>query len=179
MDTARLTRSISAQRIAGVVIGSLLMALAAHASVPLPFSPVPLTGQTLALPLVVALLGTGGAVASLVLYILEGFAGFPVFAHSGFMWATAGYLFAFPAAAWVTGALFDRGMFANWPARFAAILVGSIVVLAGGWSWLSFFSGPVAAFTLGVAPFLIGDAVKCALATLLAPAFRSAGSPLR
>jgi biotin transport system substrate-specific component len=174
-----LGRTLTAQRVAGVVIGSLLMAAAAHASVPLPFSPVPITGQTLALPLIVALLGTGGAVASLVLYLLEGLAGFPVFSHAGFLWATAGYLFAFPAAAYVTGLLFERGLYANPFARFAAIAAGSLVVLAGGWAWLSFFSGPAAAFALGVTPFLIGDAVKSAIATLLAPLFRSAGALFR
>jgi biotin transport system substrate-specific component len=165
--------------VAGIAIGSLLMALAAQASVPVPFSPVPISGQTLALPLIVALLGTRAATGAMLLYLAEGAIGLPVFAHAGFMWATAGYLIAFPFAAWLTGVLFDRGMFALPLPRFAAILTGSMAVLAGGWAWLSFFTGPAAAFAAGVMPFLAGDLLKTLIATLAAPAFKKAGATLR
>ena len=95
-----------------VIAGSLLMALSAHVSIPVPWSPVPVTGQTFALALVVALLGTRGAVAALIVYLGEGALGLPVFSTGGsalsFVGPTGGYLIAFPIAAFVTGWLFDR-----------------------------------------------------------------------
>jgi biotin transport system substrate-specific component len=155
------------------------MALASHASVAVPFSPVPITGQTLAIPILVALLGTRGSVASLILYLGEGLVGLPVFAHAGSLLPSLGYLIAFPMCAWLTGVLFDRGMFENVALRFCAILAGSIVVLAGGWAWLSTLVGPQTAFVTGVAPFVVGDLVKTIVATLVTPAFRKAGGLLR
>jgi biotin transport system substrate-specific component len=155
------------------------MAIAAHASVSVPFSPVPITGQTLAIPILVALLGTRGSVWSLMLYLGEGFLGLPVFSHAGSLVPTLGYLIAFPLCAWLTGALFDRGMFDNAALRSAAIVAGSIVVLAGGWAWLATIAGPQVAFVTGVAPFLIGDLIKSAIAAAVLPAFRKAGTILR
>jgi biotin transport system substrate-specific component len=109
-------------------------------------------------------------------YLAEGALGLPFFrAGAGglghLLGPTAGYLLAFPAAAFVTGLLAERG----WDRRFltaaAAMALGSFVILAGGWAWLAlFFRGAAEAFWMGVVPFLAGDVVKIALAAALLPA---------
>jgi len=164
-------------RSAALVVGfSLLTALAAQVVVPLPWTPVPLTGQTFAVLLTGALLGPRLGALALAAYLVEGAAGLPFFrAGAGgaqhLAGPTAGYLFAFPAAAYVTGRLAERG----WDRRFltaaAAMALGSLVILAGGWAWLSVLTGSASkAFSLGVAPFLVGDLVKIALAAAALPA---------
>lgn len=158
------------------VVGfSLLTAAAAQVVVPLPFTPVPLTGQTFAVLLTGALLGPRLGALAMLAYLAEGAAGLPFFRGGAggvghFSGATAGYLLAFPAAAYVTGALAERG----WDRRFlsaaAAMALGSFVILAGGWAWLALmFKGGAEAFQLGVAPFLPGDVVKIALAAAVLP----------
>jgi biotin transport system substrate-specific component len=159
-----------------VVAFSLVTALAAQVVIPLPFTPVPLTGQTFAVLLTGALLGSRLGALAMLAYLAEGAAGLPFFrAGAGgvghLLGPTAGYLLAFPAAAYVAGLLAERG----WDRRFltaaAAMALGSVVVLAGGWAWLAFALGSAArAFELGVAPFLVGDVVKIALAAALLPA---------
>ncbi len=164
-------------RSALVVVGfSLLTALAAQLVVPLPFTPVPLTGQTFAVLLTGALLGPRLGALAMLAYLAEGAAGLPFFRGGAggvnhLSGATAGYLFAFPAAAYVTGYLAERG----WDRRFltaaAAMALGSLVILACGWGWLTLLTGNAAgAFKLGVAPFLPGDVVKIALAAAALPA---------
>lgn len=164
-------------RSALVVVGfSLLTAAAAQVVVPLPFTPVPLTGQTFAVLLTGALLGPRLGGMAMFAYLLEGAAGLPFFRGGAggighFSGATGGYLLAFPAAAYVTGLLAERG----WDRRFvtaaAAMALGSFVILAGGWAWLALmFRTPSEAFWLGVAPFLPGDVLKIALAAAALPA---------
>ncbi len=125
--------------VALVVAFSLLTALAAQVSVPLPWTPVPLTGQTFAVLLTGALLGSRLGALAMLAYLAEGAAGLPFFrngaggAHYLLFSPTTGYLLAFPLAAFVTGLLAERG----WDRRFltaaAAMFVGSLVILAGGW----------------------------------------------
>ncbi|HEX8151433.1 MAG TPA: biotin transporter BioY [Pyrinomonadaceae bacterium] len=164
-------------RSALLVVGfSLLTAAAAQVSVPLPFTPVPLTGQTFAVLLTGALLGPRLGALAMLAYLAEGAAGLPFFRGGAggaghFSGATAGYLLAFPAAAYVTGRLAERG----WDRRFLtaalAMALGSFVILACGWAWLALmFKGGAEAFRLGVAPFLPGDVVKVALAAAALPA---------
>jgi biotin transport system substrate-specific component len=164
-------------RSAALVVGfSLLTALAAQVVVPLPFTPVPLTAQTFAVLLTGALLGPRLGVLAMLAYLAEGAAGLPFFrAGAGgvqqLSGVTAGYLFAFPAAAFVTGCLAERG----WDRRFitaaAAMALGSVLILAGGWAWLALmFRTGAEAFRLGVAPFLLGDVVKIVLAAATLPA---------
>jgi biotin transport system substrate-specific component len=159
-----------------VLAFSLLTALAAQVVVPLPFTPVPLTGQTFAVLLAGALLGSRLGALAMALYLFEGAVGLPFFRGGAggfghFSGATAGYLLAFPAAAFVTGLLAERG----WDRRFltaaAAMALGSVVILAGGWAWLTlFFRTASDAFRLGVAPFLVGVVLKIALAAAALPA---------
>ncbi|MBV8856638.1 MAG: biotin transporter BioY [Acidobacteria bacterium] len=163
-------------RSALLVVGfSLLTAAAAQVVVPLPFTPVPLTGQTFAVLLTGALLGPRLGALAMLAYLLEGAAGLPFFRGGAagvgqFSGATAGYLLAFPAAAYVTGYLAERG----WDRRFLtaalAMALGSLVILACGWAWLALLlKGGAAAFRLGVAPFLPGDLLKVALAAAALP----------
>lgn len=163
--------------VALVVAFSLLTALAAQVSVPLPWTPVPLTGQTFAVLLTGALLGSRLGALAMLAYLAEGAAGLPFFrngaggAHYLLFSPTTGYLLAFPLAAFVTGLLAERG----WDRRFrtaaAAMFVGSLVILAGGWLWLTlFFRTAWEAFGAGVAPFIVGDLVKIALAAAALPA---------
>jgi biotin transport system substrate-specific component len=167
-------RSIPVSRSLGIQVllilcGSLLMALAAKVSVPM--YPVPITGLTLAIPLLVALLGRNGATFAILAYLAEGAAGLPVFASGALLSATGGYLLAFPAAAFAIGLLFERGLDRNYLRRLVAIFAGTALVFAGGVAWLVavFHLSPHSAIAAGVLPFMIGDGVKCALAAGLAP----------
>jgi biotin transport system substrate-specific component len=162
-------------RSALVVVGfSLLTALAAQVVVPLPFTPVPLTGQTFAVLLTGALLGPRLGALAMLAYLAEGAAGLPFFRGGAggvqhFSGATAGYLCAFPAAAYVTGYFAERGWDRRYLTAAAAMALGSVVILASGWAWLALMLGGAQAFPLGVVPFLPGDAVKIALAAAVLP----------
>lgn len=171
-----LAAPLDGTRSALLVVGfSLLTAAAAQLVVPLPWTPVPLTGQTFAVLLTGALLGPRLGALAMLAYLAEGAAGLPFFRGGAggvghFSGATAGYLLAFPAAAYVTGHLAERG----WDRRFltaaAAMALGSLVILASGWAWLALmFKGGAEAFGLGVAPFLPGDVLKVALAAAALP----------
>lgn len=158
-----------------VVAFSLLTALSAQVAIPLPWTPVPITGQTFAVLLTGALLGSRLGALAMLAYLIEGASGLPFFAAGGSGLArllfspTSGYLLSYPAAAFVTGLLAERG----WDKRFltaaAAMAIGSIVILLGGWAWLARFSGAASAWTVGVAPFLLGDVIKIALAAAVLP----------
>jgi len=159
-----------------VVAFSLFVALAAQVVIPLPWTPVPLTGQTFAVLLTGALLGPRLGALAMVAYLAEGAAGLPFFRGGAggvghLMGPTAGYLFAFPAAAYVTGALAERGWDRHFVTAAAAMALGSLVILAGGWAWLAVMTGDaLKAFQLGVGWFIVGDVVKIALAAAALPA---------
>jgi biotin transport system substrate-specific component len=159
-----------------VVAGTMILALSAQVAIPLPFSPVPMTLQPLALLLIGAAFGPARAALSATLYLLEGAAGLPVFAqgHGGAAWLlgpTAGYLFAFPLAAAIAGWTAERGWTKNPLSTVPGMALALAVVHAGGWCWLTAVIGlsPAQAFVGGVAPFLLGDAVKVAIAAVLLP----------
>ncbi len=169
-----LPRAGAVQQVLLVLGASVLTALAAQLEVRLPWSPVPVTGQTFAVLLAGAVLGARRGALAQVLYLAQGAAGLPVFAGAAagaavFAGPTAGYLVAFPAAAWVTGALAERG----WDRRFltmvAAMLLGSAVIFASGLAWLSLFMPRAQLLAAGLLPFVPGDLVKSALAALVFP----------
>ncbi|HEX9918560.1 MAG TPA: biotin transporter BioY, partial [Pyrinomonadaceae bacterium] len=141
----------------------------------LPFTPVPITLQTFAVLLTGALLGSRLGAAALLLYLTEGAVGLPFFRGGNGGWLylavspTAGYLLAYPLAAYVTGRLAERGWDRNFLKAAAAIAIGSLVVLFGGWLGLLRFYPAGQAFALGVAPFIVGDLVKIALAAAALP----------
>lgn len=160
-----------AERVAGIVAFALLTALAAFVRVPLPFTPVPVTLQTLVVLTAGIYLGGKDAAASQVGYLAMGAAGLPVFAGGAgighLFGATAGYLFAFPVAAALVGASIRPGDSA---ARATAVFVGAIALVLGlGAAWLSAFLGVglERALALGVLPFLPGAALKIAAAVAL------------
>ncbi len=168
--------------IAAVLGGSLLIALCAQLRIPLPFTPVPITGQTFAVLLLPALLGGWRGPAAVAAYLLQGALGLPFFAGGTAGWAmlagpTGGYLVGFFAAAALIPLILGRG--AASPARIvAALLAGNVAIYLFGVPWLDrFVDGQlVTAIELGLTPFLIGDAIKLLAASALAVA---AGSTQR
>jgi biotin transport system substrate-specific component len=161
--------------VALVVAFSLFIALSAQVVIPLPFTPVPLTLQTFAVLLTGALLGSRLGAAAVVAYLVEGALGLPFFRGGSGGWLylavspTAGYLLAFPLAAFLTGWLAERGWDRKFLTAAAAIGLGSLVILFGGWLGLLRFYSAEQAFALGVAPFIIGDILKIALAASALP----------
>jgi len=158
-----------------IVGGSLFVAALAQIRIPLPFTPVPVTGQTLGVLVVGAALGARKGAASLLLYFLIGLSGLPVFAGgtSGLavlMGPTAGYLVGFVAAAYLTGMLAARGYDRRIPSALLAFLAGEVVIYLFGVAWLSTFLGFGRAIQAGLLPFLVGDALKLAAAALALPA---------
>ena len=160
-------------RSVGLVMAfSLLTALAAQIVIPIGL--VPITGQTFAVLLTGALLGSRLGAMAMIAYLIEGASGLPFF-QSGtggihvILGPTGGYLVAFPAAAFITGAFAEHG----WDKRFwsaaAAMTIGSIVILLSGWAWLSQFMPPSVALHAGVTKFIIGDIVKILLAAAALP----------
>lgn len=158
-----------------VVISALFVAVLAQVRLPLPFTPVPLTGQTFAVLLVGAALGSKRGVASLVLYTTLGALGLPFFAggEAGLAYMsgpTLGYLIGFIVAAFLVGLLAERGLERSVPTSFVPFLAGTLVIYLFGAGWLSVQFGIEQALALGVLPFLVGDAIKLVLAALALPA---------
>lgn len=157
-----------------IVGGSLLVALSAQLVVRLPFTPIPVTGQTLGVLLVGAALGARRGAAALALYLAEGAAGLPVFAGGAagliyLLGPTGGYLFSFPLAAFVTGLAAERGWDRNVLTTAMAMMLGVGLIFALGILWLSFFVGWDRVWVAGLLPFLPGAAIKIAVAAAALP----------
>ncbi len=157
-----------------VVGGSLLVALSARVAFPLPFSPVPVTAQTLAVLLVGALLGSVRGGVSMLLYLAQGVAGLPMFAAGGagvayLLGPTGGYLLGFVAGAALTGLLAERGWDRRIATTLAAMLLGTAAIYAAGLAWLAVFTGTENVLAAGLYPFLPGAAIKIVAAALLLP----------
>ncbi len=156
-----------------VLGGSAFVGISAQVIIPLPFTPVPLTLQTFAVLLVGAALGTWRGVASMVVYAAVGSAGVPWFSggSSGWGGASFGYILGFIVAAGVVGHLAEKGATLT-PVRTAGLMVvGNVVIYAIGVTYLKFAIDATwsTALALGVVPFLLGDALKIALAAGLLP----------
>jgi biotin transport system substrate-specific component len=151
-----------------VVAGTLVLALASQISVPM--LPVPITMQTFAVTMIGALYGWRLGGLTVLAWLGEAMIGLPVLAEmkSGigpFIGPTAGYLVAFPLMAMLTGYFAARGISGNrWIASFALHFAANIFCLALGWAWLSGIIGADKAWAAGVAPFILGAALKSALA---------------
>ncbi len=160
-----------------VMAGAALVGLCAQISVPLPFTPVPLTLQTFGVLLSGAVLGWRRGAAAMVVYGALGLAGLPWFAsHAGgtsiLSGPLFGYVIAYPVAAGLVGWLSGRG-FDRSPLRTAIMmLIGSAIIYAGGLPWLmvNLHVGLAKGLHLGVTPFLPGDAIKALAAALVLPA---------
>lgn len=170
-----LTRQRSlAQQIAFILGGSLLLALLAQVRVLLPFTPVPITGQTYGVLLVGALLGSRRGAASLLLYLTGGGLGLPVFQGATAGWGvfaspTGGYLLGFALAAVVVGWLAERGWDRRVGTAIVAMLLGEVAIYLIALPCLSLFVGARHVVALGLIPFLPGDTIKVVLAALTLP----------
>ncbi len=167
-----------------VLTGSLIVALLAQLSIKLPFTPVPITGQTLGVLLVGTSLGALRGGAALLLYLVWGAIGLPFYAEGksgveflGFAAATGGYLWGFVVAAAVVGWLAERGWDRETRSAISAMLIGEIIIFTIGVLWLAAaFDLPVNAagpendaLDLGLYPFVVGDLLKLLLAAGILP----------
>jgi biotin transport system substrate-specific component len=171
-----VTRSVATD-FALVLSGAVLTALAAQIAIPM--WPVPITGQTFAVLLVGAVLGASRGALSMITYFSLGAAGLPVFtgAVSGITFGTTfGYLVGFIAAAAVVGALAERKWHLKASGVLASFVIGNAVIYLFGLPWLAFAlanldlaNNASAVLTAGLLPFLVGDALKMALAAAALP----------
>jgi biotin transport system substrate-specific component len=155
------------------VVGSMIVAVAAHISVPM--LPVPMTLQTMAVLAIGATFGARLGAATLALYAVEGAAGMPVFSpiadgYPGLMGPTGGYIIGFILAAGLVGYLVERGWGRNVGKLFLACIAGAAVLYVPGLLWLGSFVGAEKVLEYGFNPFIIGDTVKAAVVALGVPA---------
>jgi len=159
-----------------VVSAAALTAASAQIAFPVPGSPVPVTGQTLAVLLTAAALGPARGALGQLVYLIAAFAGLPVLAHgaggaSEVLGATGGYLLGFIVAGYIVGRL-ARGGWSRTPVRvFTSFAVGSVVIYAFGATVLALVTGQDMGWAIqkGVLPYLAGDALKALLAAGLLP----------
>lgn len=159
-----------------VVTAAALTALAAQVRIPLPFTPVPITGQTFAVLLTGAALGWKLGAAGQLLYVGVGAMGAPIFTDGAggievIQGATGGYLIGFIFAAGLVGRMAERRQDRTFSTMFTAFILGSAVIYVFGVIGLMISAdiALVEAVELGVVPFLLGDIIKAAAAGLLLP----------
>jgi biotin transport system substrate-specific component len=164
----------AARQVAIVVSASLFVALCARITIPLPFTPVPLTVQNFGVLLVGLLLGSRRGFAALALYLAEGAMGMPVFSPVGvggiahLFGPTGGFLLAYPLVAWIAGYVMERGR-KNFARAAMGSLLGEGVLFAGGLTWLAVLTHSVAqAFRWGLYWFLFAEVIKVMVAAGIA-----------
>jgi biotin transport system substrate-specific component len=169
-----------AERVGAVLFITVLTAIAAQISIPLPLTPVPFTFQPMVVLVGAAALGSRLGVASQVLYLAIGIAGLPVFAWSPALpqgaarlfGPTGGYLMSYPFAAFLTGWLAERGFDRRYLSAVLAMMCGLVVVFTGGVSWLMLGAtrlGFTAALAAGFYPFIVADFAKLVVASGVMP----------
>jgi biotin transport system substrate-specific component len=157
-----------------IICGSLLVGISAKIRVYLPFSPVPVTGQTFVVLMLGALFGSYRGALTMLAYLLEGVLGLPVFTSvtgaAALFGPTGGYLVGFIVAAYIVGRLAEMGWDRRVLTTVAAMLIGDAVLLAFGFVWLTLLLADVkTAFIAGVVVFLPGDILKITLAAAILP----------
>ena len=163
---------VEPKRVAMILLGSWALALFAQLTIYLPFSPVPITGQTLGVLLVGALLGARGGAYSVMTYLLQGALGFPFFAGAAggvahLLGPTGGYLVGFIFAAAAVGWFFEQNK-VNGVFKMALVFtVGQSIVFTLGLVVLSFWTGWSKVLTMGLIPFIPGAIVKVIFAVLM------------
>ena len=173
-STLAVTRRPSRVVAIGILGFAVALALASQVAIPIPGTPVPITLQPLMVVLAGMWLGPVAGAASMILYLVAGAVGLPVFSPYGapgfarFFGPTGGYLLAYPIAAFVAGALSLRAR--SLSGRWLAALVGTTVLLLGGLAQLTILTGSLSqALPLAIHPFVALDAVKVLVAALLVP----------
>jgi biotin transport system substrate-specific component len=169
----------ASRQVAVVVAASLFIALCAHITIPLmPLTPVPLTVQNFAVLLVGLLLGSRRGFAALMLYLMEGVAGLPVFNPTGLggvaqlFGPTGGFLLAYPFVAFAAGFIFERGRKSFARATISGILA-ELLLFAGGLSWLYLLTHSLAkAAYLGLYWFVAAEVIKVMFAAAIATRWR-------
>ena len=151
---------------------SWLIAISAQISINLPFSPVPITGQTLVILMTGLILGKNRGVAAVIAYLVQGASGLPFFAggKSGLatlLGPTGGYLFGFLAAVYIVGMLSELRHKRSIFQAATALVIGNVTIYIFGLFWLARFVGEAQALQLGLYPFLVGDLLKIALGVVL------------
>lgn len=175
-ETVSWAPSRTTRRVIAVLAFAVATAIGARISVPVPFSMVPITLQTLVVLLAGALLGPGLGAASQLAYLAAGVAGLPVFTGGAgavyLLGPTGGYLLAFPVAAFLAGVVSGRVQaqgFSGLVTLFVGLFLVSLVILGGGTAWLGAITGDMGtAVATGLLPFLLGDVIKVALTALIA-----------
>jgi biotin transport system substrate-specific component len=154
--------------IALMIGGVVFVAVSAHIVVPL--YPVPVTMQTFAVLVLGMAYGARLGAATLALYLVSGVIGLPVFATAGALGPTFGYIVGFILAAGLVGWLAERGWDRNIVTTAIAMLAGNVLIYVPGLIVLAYFVGTAKVLEYGLTPFLLGDALKLALAALILPA---------
>jgi biotin transport system substrate-specific component len=176
----RTFASEGARQAALIVGGSLFVALCARITIPLPFTPVPLTVQNFGVLLVGLLLGSQRGFAALTLYLAEGAMGLPVFSPVGvggmaqlFHGATSGFLLAYPFVAWIAGYVMENGR-KSFARTAIAGLLGEVALFTGGLAWLAVLTHSVTqAFRWGLYWFVFAEVIKVAMAAGIAARWHS------
>jgi len=165
-------------RVAALLLAVALTAAAAQFTLPLPFTVVPFTLTPFVVMLTGAALGARLGCLAQILYLMAGAIGLQVFAPSATLppgaarlaGPTAGYLWAYPMAAFVTGWLAERGWDRRYVTSLASMVTGLLIIFAGGVSWLSvLLDSPAAAITSGFTPFIVMDLAKAVVAAAILP----------
>ncbi len=164
-----LRKRTLAERLLVLGVANLLLIACAQVRIPLPFTPVPITGQTLGVLLAGALLGSRCGMAVVAAYVVQGLIGLPVFAGwkggvAALLGPTGGYILGFIPAAFLVGWLFERGWHRKPTLTIAAFAVGNATIYAFGLPWLAFFVGWNQVLQMGLLPFLPGDLLKLMVA---------------
>lgn len=158
-----------------VIIGSLSIGLSAQLAIQLPFSPIPVTAQTLAVLIIGTLFGARLGSLCVITYITEATAGLPAFAlgRAGLpvlFGPTGGYLIGFIFAAYITGWLAEKGWDRRVGTTILAMVLGNMAIYTFGLLWLAFLTGiNKAVFAVGLYPFIVGDCLKILLAAIALP----------
>jgi biotin transport system substrate-specific component len=160
------------ERLLILAIANLLLIACAQIRIPLPFTPVPITGQTFGVLLTGALLGSRYGTLVVISYVVQGLTGLPVFAGlkggiAVLFGPTGGYILGFIPAAFVVGWLLEKGWYKNLVLTIIAFALGNVIIYAFGLPWLAFFVGWDKVLQMGLLPFLPGDLLKMILAVLV------------
>ena len=153
---------------------NMILVACSYLSINLPFSPVPITGQTFGILLVAMALGRVRGTAVVMAYLLEGAVGLPVFAGGSagiakFVGPTGGYLVGFTASAYLVGYLADKGWDKSFGKTTIAMVLGTVLIFVTGLAQLSFFVPNESLMTMGLTPFLPGAIIKIAIASIILP----------